>query len=131
MTSILGNTRRPDIKFHYSGKIDISATIAKQLSLYKGDVIDIIIHNGEYYLVVRAKANQIFGRHEAQCFPTNTKAGHCNTLRAYSKRLCDAVLQVTDSVEAHLPAGAAEVIEPYGAAIPLITRNNLIQCKRK
>jgi hypothetical protein len=128
MTSILGNTRRPDIKFHHSGRIDISAAITRQLSLSRGDVIDIIIHKGEYYLIVRAKANQILGRHEAQCFVTNLKAKHCDSLRAYSKRLCEAILQVTGSSEAYLPAGAAETIEPYGTAIPLITRNNLIQC---
>lgn len=127
MTSILGNTRRADIKFHHSGKIEISATIAKQLSISRGDVIDIIIHKGEYYLVVRAKADQILGRHEAQCFTVNAKAKHSHSFRAHSKRLCRAILQVTGSKEAFLPAGIAESIEPYGIAIPLITRNNLTQ----
>lgn len=129
MTSILGNTRRADIKFHHSGRIDITAGIARQLSLRKGDVLDIVIHRGEYYLVVRLKAELAIGRHEAQCFPTNIKAKHCDTLRAYSKRLCEAILRVTGGAEAHLPAGLPEAIEPYGTAIPLITRNNLYNDK--
>ena len=41
MKSILPNSRKHDISFHASGKIDISAHIAKKLSLAPGDVIDI------------------------------------------------------------------------------------------
>ena len=125
MTSILGNTRRPDIKFHHSGQIDISATISKQLSLHKGDVIDICVHNGEYYLVVRCRGDRVIGRHEGQCYPTNSNKT-CNNYRAYSKRLCNAILQVVGSNIAKLPSGLAEHLEPYGSAVPLITRNNIL-----
>lgn len=124
MTSILGNTRRPDIKFFSDGKIEITSTVAKQLSLQKGDVIDVVVHKGEYYLVVRAKGDRLIGRHQAQCFPTN-KNKVCRNFRAYSKQLCSAILDLTGTAEARLPIGEAITIEPYGNAVPLITRNNL------
>lgn len=125
MTSILGNTRRPDIKFHTDGKIEITSTIARALSIGRGDVIDVIEHKGEYYLVVRLRADKAIGRHEAQCFPTN-KNKVCRNFRAYSKKLSAAILNITGGVEARLPSGEPQYIEPYGIAIPLITRNNMI-----
>ena len=50
MESILGNTRKADIVFYSSGRIDITSHIAKQLHLSRGDVLDIMSENGESYL---------------------------------------------------------------------------------
>ena len=47
MKSILPNSRKHDISFHASGKIDISAHIARKLSLAPGDIIDIAHENGD------------------------------------------------------------------------------------
>ena len=47
MESILGNTRKADIVFYSSGRIDITSHIAKQLHLSRGDVLDIMSENGE------------------------------------------------------------------------------------
>ncbi|MBO7280559.1 MAG: hypothetical protein J6V00_05270 [Bacteroidaceae bacterium] len=123
MTSLLPNTRRPDIIFHSSGRIDISAHIAKQLNIRSGDVIDIMADRGEYYLYVRTRA--AIGRHEAQCFVTNNRAKHCHSLRAYSTRLCRAILALTGSnTKASLPCGTPGE-QSFGTAIPVITKNKL------
>ena len=52
MQSILGNTRKADITFYASGRIDISARVAKHLQLSRGDVLDIMIDQDEFYLYV-------------------------------------------------------------------------------
>lgn len=123
MTSLLSNTRRPDIIFHSSGRIDISARIAKQLNIRSGDVIDIMTERGEYYLYIRTRA--AIGRHEAQCFVTNNRAKHCHSFRAYSTRLCRTMLALTDSsVKVSLPCGAPSE-QAFGTAIPVITKNKL------
>ena len=88
MQSILGNTRKADITFYASGRIDISARVAKHLQLSRGDVLDIMIDQDEFYLYVRLRSPN--GRHEAMVFPTN-KAG--NHFRTSSSRLCTAILQ--------------------------------------
>lgn len=49
MQSILGNTRKADITFYASGRIDISARVAKHLQLSRGDVLDIMIDQDEFY----------------------------------------------------------------------------------
>ena len=63
MQSILGNTRKADITFYASGRIDISARVAKHLQLSRGDVLDIMIDQDEFYLYVRLRSPN--GRHEA------------------------------------------------------------------
>ena len=41
--SILGNTRRADISFWTSGKIDIASRVVRALRMEPGDVIDICL----------------------------------------------------------------------------------------
>lgn len=123
MTSILDNTRRPDITFHSSGRIDITARVAKALALRPGDTIDIARDTGEYYLYV--KHRNAVGRHEAQCAPTY-KGRTCNNLRAHSKRLCQAVLKVNGNyLEARLPVGEPISHPSLGTALPLIIKHNI------
>ncbi len=120
--SILGNTRRADISFSKTGKIDITARIVKALGIERGDIIDIMVGGGEYYLYVSAHASQICGRHEAQCYPSKRGGHH---FRAYSRRLCAAILKIAGiTIHGNFPAG--EVVEINGhKAIPIITRNNI------
>lgn len=123
MTSILDNTRRPDITFHSNGRIDITARVATALALQPGDTIDIARDTGEYYLYV--KHRNAVGRHEAQCAPTY-KGRTCNNLRAHSKRLCQAVLKVNGNyLEARLPVGEPISHPSLGTALPLIIKHNI------
>ncbi len=89
MRSILPNSRMHDLSFHASGKIDISARVARKLSLAPGDVIDIAREGGEWYLYVRLRSGCYAGRHRGRVFPTAKGGG---TFRAWSKPMTDAVL---------------------------------------
>nr|DAV37251.1 MAG TPA: Transcriptional regulator, AbrB family binding protein, TRANSCRIPTION REGULATOR [Caudoviricetes sp.] len=93
MESILGNTRRADIAFYASGRIDITAHVARHLQLQKGDVLDICTDGREYYLYVRHRVPTV-GRHEAAVYPTNRNG---NNFRAWSQKLCKAVINVSGS----------------------------------
>lgn len=129
-TSILGNTRRADISFHPSGKIDITSRITNALGMVDGDVIDIMKCKGEFYLYVSVRASDICGRHEAQCFPSKRGGRH---FRTWCRRLCSAILSEcspprSDSLPCNKPArvclAAGEVVELNGhKAITIITRN--------
>lgn len=128
--SILGHTRRPDITFHSSGKIDITSRIVNSLGINQGDVIDIMTANGEFYLYVSVRAADICGRHEAQCYPSKRGGRH---FRTYCRRLCYAILSQHpahisdlshDNRPFRLSFAAGEVIELNGhKAITIITRN--------
>ncbi len=124
MKSLLGNsnTRRADITFFSTGRIDISSALSKQLHLHNGDVIDIIEHNSEYYLIVRHRSVNVIGRHVGQCYPTN-KHKSCNNYRCYSKQLCRAIVSISLTSPARLCVGLPLELPPYGIGIPLITRN--------
>lgn len=123
MISLLASTRRPDITFYHSGRIDISSYVSKQLDILPGDVIDVIAHQGEYYLYVRIR--RAFGRHEGICFSSNNRVKNSRSLRAHSVRLCRALLCITGSRDrASLPCGVP-CEQPFGKAIPIITRNKL------
>ena len=89
MKSILPNSRRHDISFHASGKIDISAHIARKLSLSTGDVIDIASENGEWYIYVKLRSGNYAGRHDGRVWATARGKG---TFRTWSKALTNAVL---------------------------------------
>lgn len=124
MTTTLDNTRKPDITFHRDGRIDITARVAKALSLRPGDVIDIAHDGSEYYLYV--KHRNTVGRHEAQCRATNLGGKTCNNLRCHSKRLCLAVLKINgNDNEARLPLGAPITHELLGLALPIIIKRNI------
>ena len=124
MVSLLGSSRRPDISFYASGRIDITSHVARLLGIASGDVIDVGMEKGEYFFYVRAKGAGTMGRHEAQCW--QTKKGSKN-YRAYSKRLCKAVMQLSGArTVARLPIGCTALIHGGGTkAVILIARNNL------
>lgn len=123
MQSLLNTTRRADIIFHRSGRIDMAAWVARALALRPGDSIDITADGVEYYLrVVHRVADTPAGRYNARCYPSNRQGHH---YRASSRQLCAAVLRIcSQDVCARLPVGPP--IERDGDTwLPLITRLNL------
>lgn len=122
MQSILKSNRRADISFAKSGQINLSAHIVKALDLHPGDAIDIKTDGFEYYIYVRSPASPGV-RYEAQCFPSNKKGKH---FRAYSRRLCKAMLKACNSI-GKVELATGETIEENGTKyISIITRNILI-----
>lgn len=104
MKSILSNSRKHDISFHASGRIDISAAVARRLSLAPGDVIDIVREGGELYLCVRLRSGSYDGRHDGRVWATNHGKG---MFRTCSKALTDAVFRATGAVgRLRCPCGA-------------------------
>lgn len=127
MKSLLGNrTRRADITFYKSGRIDITSRIAKQIGLRDGDVIDIGYENGEYFLYCAAKAENLIGRHEAQCHSTHKGRLHpSNNLRANSKRITDVMLRVARATEcARIWAGEYCELDQIGKSVIIIPASN-------
>lgn len=90
MRTILDITRRHDVTFFPSGKIDITARVARIMELQRGDVIDIAIDGDEYYLFVRHRAQNVVGCHQATVWPTKERS---HNFRCYSRRLCNAMLR--------------------------------------
>lgn len=122
MQSILGNTRKADIVFCSSGRIDITARVAKTLGLQHGDVVDIMLGGGEWYLYV--KCHSPFGRHEGMAFRSNSKGNH---FRVWSKTLCDAVLKESGAKgKAKLCVGSPVNLPIYGTALPIIIKYILL-----
>jgi hypothetical protein len=117
MRSIISNTRRADVVFRKSGAIDISATVAKGLSLSQGDHLDVVEDKGEYYLCAK---KQNVGRFEGRVYPSNKMGGH---FRASSVRLTNAILAICGAdTEARLCVGAQVELPYYGKAYPIITK---------
>lgn len=119
MQSILGDTRKADIIFHSSGRIDITSHVARTIGLQHGDVVDIMLCAGEWYLYVKYHG-PLLGRHEGMAFRTNSKGNH---FRVWSKALCNALLhecKVTDRVK--LCVGAPVEIDYHGTALPIIVK---------
>ena len=111
MTSLLPNSRRPDITVNVTGRIDITCRIARKLDLHPGDVIDVSQSGQEYYLYVRHTADNIVGRHEGQCYPTS-RGGH-GSYRTWSVRLARAIRAASGHADMILrfPCGEAVVID--------------------
>lgn len=122
MTTLLPNTRRPDVSFYANGRIDITARVAKMLSLKENDVIDIALQGGEYLLYRKYKAESLIGRHEAQCHVTKKRGlFRSNNIRAYSKRLCAAMLKAAGThPTARLPVGINTPLGHHGTAVTII-----------
>ena len=119
MTSILERTRKPDITFHASGRIDISAHVAKALHLTRGDVVDILTDHYDFFLYVRPHA-PVNGRHEAMVFPSNKRGDH---FRTSSKKLCNAVMHDSGAtLKAKLCTGQPQESPRYGTIVPIITK---------
>lgn len=122
MKSLLPNSRKHDMSFHPSGRIDISAHIARRLGLAPGDVIDIARHDGELYLYVRLRAGSYVGRFDGRVWATAHGKG---TFRTASKALTDALLAAAGvSGRLRCPCGAS-VERDNKIYIPIIYRCSL------
>lgn len=122
MKSVIPNSRKHDISFHASGKIDISAYIAGKLSLSPGDVIDVVLEDGELYLCVKLRHGEYAGRHEGRVRGTSHGKG---TFRAHSRALAHAVLDVAGATDRlRCPCGA-EFIRDNNKYITIIYRCSL------
>lgn len=122
MKSLLQNSRKHDISFHASGKIDISAHIARRLSLAPGDVIDIVQDAGEWYLCVKLRSGSYVGRHDGRVWPTSNGKG---TFRTWSRTLARAVLTASGATDLlRCPCGA-EIEQDNNKYITIIYRCSL------
>lgn len=125
MESLLGNSRKPDISFYKDGHIDITARIAKCLSLSEGDIIDIVKDGRELLLYVKLKSEQAIGLHTGRCRSTKPQKSYRN-FRVNCKRLTDAIFEICNATDVvQLMAGECQDVPDLGRAIPLITRINL------
>lgn len=128
MQGILSNTRKADITFHGNGRIDITSAVSVSLGLAVGDVINICTDkHGQHFLVVEHKACRIAGRHQAKVYATKRGKRHSRNLRAYSVRLCRAMMKLHGDGNNDVAFAVAEPLpnEIYGLALPMITRLNL------
>lgn len=126
MQSILGNTRKKDITFRRDGQINISARVASALGLENGDVIDVLRDRMEYYLYVKIKAPTV-GKHEASCFRSKK---NCNFFRAWSKKLCSAMIEASGVSDPNLKkidliVGEPTSLEHIGSVVPIIYKHVL------
>jgi hypothetical protein len=124
MESILGNSRKPDISFFRDGHIDITARVAKSLSLSEGDIIDILRSDREFYIYVKTRNQDVVGQHAGRCRTTRPNS-YCN-FRTNCKKLTDAILAECNEAEVvRLAAGETMEMPNLGVVIPLITRIKL------
>ncbi len=118
---ILGVTRRNDITFHRSGRIDLTAHVSKVLHLHAGDVINIAATGGpivEHYLYVARRGSETTGRHCGVCRPAKRRG---NYLRVFCKRLTDYALSTRSGASSvALRVGQAEEVSGLGTALPII-----------
>ena len=67
---VITTTRRGDITFHPSGRIDLTAHVSKSLGLHPGDVVNIAEEcdsPSEHYLYVVRRSEETTGRHSCTC----------------------------------------------------------------
>lgn len=103
MKSFISSSRKHDISFHHNGRIDISAHLAKRLSLSPGDVIDILKHQGEWYICVKLRAGTYIGRHIGKVWHAS---GHKGTFRTQAKPVTNAILaELGNPKSFHCPVG--------------------------
>lgn len=111
-------TRRPDVVFHSSGRIDIKRRAALALGLSSGDIINVCAEDGKYYLCVTCRAGGVSGSHEGVCRPL---APGGRALRAHSCRLCRALISALDAGSAKVSAFTGDpLFSPvFGTILPL------------
>ncbi|MBE6336254.1 MAG: hypothetical protein E7066_06230 [Lentimicrobiaceae bacterium] len=122
MKSLLGNTRKPDLTFHSSGKIDITSSVVSCLRLSAGDTIDIMTDGEEFYLYVKHRAPMA-----SRCKGRVHKSGmYGSHFRAWSVRLCKIILAECNANDiVRLSVGEKITDEKYGNMLPIITKHLL------
>lgn len=120
MLKLLQHTRRPDITFYRNGRINITAEVARALSLSPGDHINIAVSGREYLLFA---SRPTLGRHEAQVH--RTKRGSDNYATS-SARLCRSLFDAIGFTGDRLACMVGESIEQEQTVyIPIITKQPL------
>lgn len=119
MQSVLVTSRRPDLTFSPTGRIDISARVAEILGLRHGDVVGIGEEGGELWIYIRHRA-PVVGRHEGRVYLSNRGGRACRT---WSRCMCGAVLRKCGAPgrKVRLPVGEPEGHPVYGTVLPIIT----------
>lgn len=121
MEKIISTTRRPDITFHETGEIYITARVARILNLDKDSCINVAIHKGEYLLIAEHYTGMI-GSHTGRCYPVNVGSRY---YRANSVRLCRAILDVCGA-SGHAALMCGEAVTVSGKTfLPIITKHLL------
>lgn len=119
MQSVIVKSRKPDLTFHITGRINISARIARELQLKSGDLIDIMEDDDQHeaYIYVRHRAPNV-GRHEGMVFPSHKGSYH---FIASSKALCEYILRKCEQQKkAAVACGLSVQLKYYGKAFPII-----------
>ena len=118
---VITTTRRGDITFHPSGRIDLTAHVSKSLGLHPGDVVNIAEEGdspSEHYLYVVRRSEETTGRHSCTC--RKVKSGRY--LRVFSKSLASHILHLCHANGTLcLRVGAPTVLKGIGTALPIIT----------
>lgn len=117
MKDLLRYSRRPDIVFYQSGRIQISTKVAKQIELNSGDVIGFCNDNGEYYLYRRAKNPP--GSHKCRVIRANVRTG---SFIAHSHEITNIFFSIcSGKTKLAIPCGEPIQTEK-GITIPIITK---------
>ena len=123
------STRKVDVTFHESGRIDLSARVCRCLSIASGDIIDVWMDmdSRELYLYVAKRRDE---RHNTMASYRNEvkecKRG-CKYLRVQSKQITGFVNRLTHSRKSGLFVGNPTTVQHLGRlGVPLIYGNN--QC---
>lgn len=122
MKSIYPQSRKHDISFYPSGRIDISAHIARLLHLTDGDVIDFVLDKSELYLYVKLRAGEYVGRHTGRVWATAHGKG---TFRACSKQITRAILNLANKNSRLRCACGAQIFFDNISYITIIYRYSL------
>ena len=118
MTFLNKVTRRPDVVFHASGRIDLKRRAALALGVAEGDVINVAAEDGRFYLCISSKAGGVAGCHRATCRPA-TAGGRC--FRAHSRSLCSAVIKAMgdDAEKVCVITGDPLLSAAFGIILPI------------
>lgn len=124
MRNLLENTRRPDITFNRSGRIFITARVARILDTNPGDTINVAVVGEEYMLFSQHKS---IGRHTAMCYPTKKGSlNFCANSAELARAMLDAIQFTGDRVMFMV---GKEVTMNGMVYCPIITRAPIIPIK--
>ncbi|MGN1228655.1 MAG: hypothetical protein ACI4T5_03260 [Prevotella sp.] len=121
MENIIASLRKHDITVYRSGRIDISARLAKLLSLQQGDSVNIAKDGDEFYIYVAHRNSTSHGRQYSACvYPSSFGGG---SFRLQFKQLAQRFMQLCayDGMVMRLPAGSPRPTVLSSVSVPLIT----------
>lgn len=120
-------SRKVDIYFRKSGRIDITSRVVHAISIKEGDVINILQAESEYYLYIERHASDMRNSMARYNNAVHRTKRNDNMLRCQSKALTDAVNAITEAEESWLFVGPPRSLNNYGVdsfGVPIIVNNN-------